>query len=244
VYKYRFHFRASTGTEVSGDPASFQQGPLIVGRPWVCWTGAAGFEADGVDPDSGPLGTNFKFQVEYSDSAGDSPSHARLLIRRNGTLFRQKTLSAAPWGDLRLGKVYRASLTLSEPGTYEYRFYLADASGPAIGPPSNWTAGPTITGSGSTMVTSLAAAPTRAGAQVTFSLAGAANVTATVVNVVGRPICTLVADKPFDAGLQTLLWDRRAETGLPVPAGLYLIRVTARSEEGGQSTALATVALR
>jgi hypothetical protein len=36
----------------------------------------------------------------------------------------------------------------------------------------------------------------------------------------------------------------RADTGLTVPAGLYLIRVTATSEEGGQSSALATVALR
>jgi hypothetical protein len=44
--------------------------------------------------------------------------------------------------------------------------------------------------------------------------------------------------------MQTLLWDRKAESGLAVPAGLYLIRVTARDAAGGQSTALATVALR
>jgi hypothetical protein len=69
-------------------------------------------------------------------------------------------------------------------------------------------------------------------------------VTATVVNVAGRPIGTIVADKPLDAGLQSLLWDRIAGSGLPVPPGLYLIRVTARDAEGGQTTALAPVALR
>jgi hypothetical protein len=69
-------------------------------------------------------------------------------------------------------------------------------------------------------------------------------VSATVLNIAGRPVRTIAADRPLGAGLQTLLWDRRADTGLPVPAGLYLIRVMARDEEGGQRTALASVALR
>jgi hypothetical protein len=244
VYKYRFSFRDGTGTDVSGEPASFGQGPLIVGKPWVCWTGASGFGSDGVSPDSGAPGTSFRFQVKYADSVGDEPTTCKLLVRRYGRLLLQEPLSAASSGDLRLGKVYRTSVRLDTPGSYEYRFSLADASGNALGPPSNWTDGPTITGSGSAMVTSLAAAPTRAGAQITFSLSGAANVTATVLNVAGRPIRTIAADKPLDAGLQTLLWDRRAETGLPVPSGLYLIRVKARDARGGQSTTLATVALR
>jgi hypothetical protein len=244
VLKYRFYFKDGAGGDVSGDPSSFQQGPLIDGRPYLCWTGASGFEADGVSPDSGPLGTNFRFQVRYSDSAGDEPATYKLLLRRNGRMFRQKPMSAALAGDLRIGKVYRISVTLTRPGTYEYRFYFVDASGTGLGPPNNWSAGPTITGDGSATVTALAAMPTTAGAQVTFSLAGPASVTAMVVNVAGRPIRTLVADRPLEAGLQTLLWDRRADTGLPVPAGLYLIRVTAHSDKGGQSTSLATLALR
>jgi predicted outer membrane repeat protein len=244
VLKCRFLFRDASGAEVSGEPAGFAQGPMIVARPSLCWTGATGFETDGVDPEAGPLGTNFRFQVRYGDSAGDEPTTAKVVVRRNGRIFRQKTMSAAPAGDLRLGKVFRTSVTLTKPGTYEYRFSFADDSGNALGPPNNWTDGPTITGSGSGMVASLAVAPSRAGAQVTFSLAGAANVTATVLNVAGRPIKTLVAEKSLGAGLQTLLWDRRAETGLSAPAGLYLIRVKARDARGGQSTALAVVALR
>jgi len=90
----------------------------------------------------------------------------------------------------------------------------------------------------------VAALATANGAQVTFSLSAGANVTATVVNVAGRPVATIAADKPLEAGLQTLVWDRRANSGLPVPAGLYLVRLSARAPRGGQSTALATVALR
>ena len=217
---------------------------MIDGRPWVCWTGATGFETDGVDPDSGAAGTNFKFQVQYADSAGDAPATSKLLIRRDGKIWRQKPMSAAAGGDLRLGKVYRISVTLTEPAAYEYRFYFVDASGTALGPPSNWTSGPTITGTASPAVTSLAAVPTPTGAQLTFSLLSAANVTATVLNVAGRPVKTLVADRPMAAGGQTLLWDRSSNTGLTVPSGLYLVRVTARTDAGAQSTSLATVTVR
>jgi parallel beta-helix repeat protein len=244
VAKYRFHFLDTYGLPVGGDPAGFQQGPEITGRPWICWAGTTGFEADGVDPDSGPLGTTFQFQVEYRDSAGDVPVTAQLVIRRDGRIFRQKTMSAAPAGDLRLGKLYRTSVALTKPGTYDYRFSFADASGQALGPPNSWTDGPTITGTGSAMLTSLAAVPTNAGVQLSFTLRNASAVTATILNVAGRPIRTIVADKPLDAGLQTLLWDRRADSALPVPAGLYLVRLAARDATGAQSAALTTVALR
>jgi flagellar basal-body rod modification protein FlgD len=90
----------------------------------------------------------------------------------------------------------------------------------------------------------LAAVPTSAGAQITFNLAAAADVTATITNVAGRPVRVLAQDRPLQAGLQTLLWDRRADSGLAAPAGIYLIRVVARSPEGGQSSALASLSVR
>jgi flagellar basal-body rod modification protein FlgD len=121
---------------------------------------------------------------------------------------------------------------------------LADATGEATGFPAAWKSGPTITGTSSLAVTSLSVVPARPGAQLTFTLSAPAHVTATVLNVAGRPIRTVVADRPLDAGLQTLLWDRRAETGLAAPSGLYLVRVTARAGDGAQSSALATLALR
>ena len=75
----------------------------------------------------------------------------------------------------------------------------------------------TILGPGSAAslchVSSLAALPTRTGAQVTFSLSSSAHVTATVLNVAGRPIKTIAADKPLAAGAQTLLWNSVPASG-------------------------------
>jgi hypothetical protein len=92
-------------------------------------------------------------------------------------------------------------------------------------------------------LTGASAVPSAAGAQITFGLSGAAEVTATVLNVAGRPIKTLVADKPLPAGQQTLLWDRRGGNGLPVPSGLYVVQLTARDASGGQATTLARLQL-
>ncbi|MBM3472647.1 MAG: hypothetical protein FJX75_05175 [Armatimonadetes bacterium] len=243
VLKYRFNFRGAHGAAATGAPAAYTQGPLMKGVPHLLWSGRPGFEADGVSPDAGAAGTVFQFQVLYTDSHGDPPTTMQVQIRRNGKLYRQKALAAAPSGDYRLGTLYRTWVPLNHPGTYEYRFAFADATGAAEGAPTDWQSAPAVTGLGAALVASLAVVPTQTGAQVSLALAGAANVTATVVNAAGRPIRTIIADRPLGAGLQTLVWDGKAESGLASPAGLYLIRVTAKSADGGQSTALATVGL-
>jgi C1A family cysteine protease len=245
VYKYRFKFQAADSSWLTLDaPAQFQQGPKIVGPPVLAWTGKAGFAADGVNPDTGPAGTVFQFQVLYTDSLGNSPSTYQVLVRRNGRLYRQKTMRAFASGQYRTGKVYAICIPINHPGTYEYSFLFEDSTGAAVaGDPAFWQSAPTITGVTSAMVTSLTALPARAGAQVTFSLASAASVTAAIVNVAGRPVRTIVADKPLGAGLQTLVWDRKADSGLAAPPGLYLVRVTARDAEGAQSTSMASLAM-
>ncbi|MBM3476678.1 MAG: hypothetical protein FJX75_25680, partial [Armatimonadetes bacterium] len=74
VMKYRFYFKSAAAIDAVGTPTSFVQGPFVNGSPSLCWTGATGFVSDGVDPDSGPTGTSFQFQVQYTDSAGDAPT--------------------------------------------------------------------------------------------------------------------------------------------------------------------------
>jgi hypothetical protein len=242
--KYLFRFRASDNTLVAGDPSAWVQGPMISGVPHLCWTGDAGFEADGVNPDTGPTGTTFQFEVLYADSAGTEPTTHQLVIRRNTKPWRTVEMTPLAAGSYRFGKVYRTPLAIDQSGNYRYHFDFAHASGAALGTASGWNAGPTITGTAGVAIARVAAVPTPVGAQLTFFLSSAANVTATVLNAAGHPTRTIVADRPLDAGPQTLLWDRRADTGLPVPAGLYLIRVTARDPDGAQSSALATVSLR
>ncbi len=152
----------------------------------------------------------------------------------------------AKGGDLRLGRVYARKLRLKRPLTnYEYRFVFEDRHGAATGAPTAWTAGPETTASdGILALTGVMAAQTSVGAQLNFTLASAADVTATVINVAGRPIRTIITDSPMDEGINTLLWDRRDENGLNVPSGLYMIRVDARDPGGAQTSGVATLSLR
>ena len=97
----------------------------------------------------------------------------------------------------------------------------------------------------SAQVTRLACSPTNAGgAQITFALSADAAVTAEVMNIAGRPVKRVVEDRSMEAGTNTLIWDGTSSRGLPVPSGVYLIRVQARDPSGAQSQAIATVQMR
>ncbi len=92
------------------------------------------------------------------------------------------------------------------------------------------------------LVTALSVSPTRCGgAGCALTLSAPATVDADVLNLAGRPVRRLCAARPLPAGTQTLAWNATSDTGLPVPSGTYLLRVTARSRQGSQSTALAQV---
>jgi hypothetical protein len=84
-------------------------------------------------------------------------------------------------------------------------------------------------------ISSLAAVPAPGGADMLFSLSGGARIEARILNIAGRPVRTLCRDRAFKAGPNTLAWDGRAESGLRVPAGSYLVEITARTPEGTQS---------
>jgi hypothetical protein len=92
-------------------------------------------------------------------------------------------------------------------------------------------------------IAGLMALPSAGGAEVAFSLSAAADVSARVLNLAGRPVRTLCVDQACQAGVTRLVWNAQADTGLRVPSGQYLVEVTARSPQGGQSRALATVRL-
>jgi flagellar hook assembly protein FlgD len=75
------------------------------------------------------------------------------------------------------------------------------------------------------------------GAQLVFQLSAPANVSVSILNLAGRPVRSL---PPINCapGLNTLLWDGKNDAGLRVPAGVYLVQLTARSPEGDQSRGL------
>jgi serine protease len=243
VLKYRFYFQSGAGGAVPGTPTTYAQGPQLTGKPHLCWRGKPGFTSDGVEPNSGSPKAKFQFAVLYTDSWGTAPTVTDLEILRNGKPYLTKAMTPEKGGDYRLGKGYYTNVIIGATGTYSYRFHFKDTVDWANGTPATWTGGPSITGLAGAL-TALAAVPTEAGAQITFSLADAADVTATVMNVAGRPVRTIADSKPLDAGLQTLLWDGRAENGLAAPAGLYMVKVTARNAGGEQSSAMASLSLR
>ena len=89
------------------------------------------------------------------------------------------------------------------------------------------------------LTVSAASARQRSGsAVVTFSLSRSAQVTAEVLNMAGRPICTLAADQPAAGGVNSLTWNLRNRQGSPVSSGRYIIKLTAVADDGQQVTGL------
>jgi hypothetical protein len=96
----------------------------------------------------------------------------------------------------------------------------------------------------SVILTGASALPTAAGAEITFALSAPATVTVTVLNLAGRPVAVVTPGEAARPGLQRALWTGRTATGTRAPNGQYLIHVTARSADGNQSSAVATLVLR
>jgi len=94
-----------------------------------------------------------------------------------------------------------------------------------------------------TVIGCLAMQPTGTGAQIVFTLSGKARVTAEIVNIAGRPVRLLVSERPMAAGANKLVWNGRNSSGLAVPGGLYLVRVRAAEDSGGQAMAVSSVSL-
>ena len=78
---------------------------------------------------------------------------------------------------------------------------------------------------------------------VVYGLTGAAEVTVEVRNIAGR-LVKVIPCGTAAAGLNTATWNLRNGAGAPVPSGLYLCTVTARSEDGSQASAVRTVSVR
>lgn len=94
----------------------------------------------------------------------------------------------------------------------------------------------------SPQVTAVLAAPTGGGAEVAFTLSAPAEVGVEVLNIAGRPVAR-IRPRQADAGLNRLVWNGMSATGTRVPTGIYLVRVTARTDSGEETSALATLRL-
>lgn len=88
-------------------------------------------------------------------------------------------------------------------------------------------------------ITALRAQRTRGGAySIQFTLSADAQVQAEVLSASGKPVRILQSGAPSRAGIQTVSWDGRDTGGTAVPAGAYLLRVRAQTEDGTSSQAI------
>lgn len=96
---------------------------------------------------------------------------------------------------------------------------------------------------GALRITGLASSVARGGRSMTvsFSLTRSAATTVGIYNVAGRQVRRLTGAEALPRGINSLTWDLRANTGTPVPNGVYLCRVQSRSEDGQSAGAVAMV---
>jgi hypothetical protein len=246
IYTYRFRALDEDGW-ATGMPTYWQYGPSML--PTLSFTGPPDLE-DGVRPNSGPADTTtFLWKVVYQDNDGDPPLFVRVLLWRDGLFYHafqmvsQAQERPQSYAD-RYGVVYRCRRTLPV-GSYDYVFEAEDKDGRALGPPTVKMSGLTVTApTPAPGLTSLAAVPTRTGAQITFTLASPAQVQARVLNMAGRPVKTLCIGRDCSAGANTLLWNAQGDTGLSVPNGTYLVEVSTKAADGEQARALGQVVIR
>ena len=71
-------------------------------------------------------------------------------------------------------------------------------------------------------------------AQLCFTLSSRAAVDIVIRNIAGVPIAHLGEGQPRAAGENVVPWRTRTDEGVPVPAGRYLVDITARSPDTGE----------
>jgi len=94
------------------------------------------------------------------------------------------------------------------------------------------------------LVVTAAAQPAGQSVVMTYTLTKPAQTTVTITNIAGREIRTLGSGGVAPQGVNTLTWNLRNAEGLRVPAGRYVVKVSAVAEDGQAAQALATVQVR
>jgi len=93
-------------------------------------------------------------------------------------------------------------------------------------------------------VQALAARPAGAGAEICFTLSAPASVSVEIINIAGHSIRQVVGRRQMQAGPCRVVWNGCGDSGSPAPPGRYIVKVTARADNGQQVTAVRTLVLR
>ncbi len=207
-----------------------------VANRYLEWTGATGFESDGVNPDTGVYGDTFEFQVKYTDVHNDSPyvyevwidldddsdydsseRFAMTEVNTNDTIYTD-------------GKDYTFSVPIDSAGdgTINYCFYFSDqGGGKACGFPNLNNSFVVIEAGiaelkvpSITMLYPAAPNPSLGIVNIKYSLSKSANVSLRIYDITGRVVKTLVATKK-KTGIHTLKWNGKNDAGTKLANGIY-----------------------
>ncbi|MCC6443415.1 MAG: hypothetical protein IT210_08155 [Armatimonadetes bacterium] len=97
-------------------------------------------------------------------------------------------------------------------------------------------------GAAGLMITGLTAVPTRgSGSTIAYTLSAPAQVTAAVLSLTGKPVRLLASSRAVSSGSDQIIWNGRSQQGSIVPAGTYLVQITAVTPEGETSKAVTQV---
>ena len=242
---YSYRMVANDGEQwAAGEPTRWQSGPVLRMPPQANWPTDGAFAGDGVSPDTGTAETTvIGFRVKVTDSQGKAPDLVQLQLRRDGSHWGTFDMTKQQAGFDLQGRTYRYRSRLPA-GSYSQRVVAKDKDGLAKGSATDWTDGPVITQDGvSGGIASLSAVPTARGADIALTLAGPGAVTCRVLNLAGVPIRTVCRERELGSGVQRLAWDGKAETGLAVPGGTYLVEAVVRGEGGETTRALCPLRL-
>ncbi|MCK5318070.1 MAG: hypothetical protein KAJ55_09150 [Anaerolineales bacterium] len=76
---YRFHAADRSG-EATGDPVTGGTITLTASTPVLAWSGAEGYIADGVNPNSGAAGSSYVFRIDYSHADNTPPTNIQVWV--------------------------------------------------------------------------------------------------------------------------------------------------------------------
>lgn len=218
--------------------------------------GAAGTAAIRISKPPAMPGEGAVSIAVVGDGAGSGPGLAydvrTASTHPSGTSYRLR-VDAAPgdpvtlaWNDLRQVPA-RVRLLLVNEQTGERR-YLRTTSSVQVasesGKPQFFQVIAEPAGQG-LRIMGLNSTPSRTGGvAVTYSLSTSAQVEMTVLSLTGKPIRRLPQGGVSTQGLNNTTWDGRDSSGRVVPAGTYLIELTARTDIGEVAKTAVPVVLR
>ena len=141
---YRFY--ASDGAfDATGDPTGNSTITVANNAPVLSWSGETGYEADGIAPNSGLVGSNFTFRVKYTDADNQDPTSMQTWLDMNDDGDYDDDgehidMTATDAGDTTYsdGKLYTATVNIPNAGdgSLKYRFYSSDGTATATGTPT------------------------------------------------------------------------------------------------------------